>query len=407
MLLLSTIGGTLPATLGSNGYYCTSCAHCIALARIALADRPSFPNLPPCLPLPIGLIALLACAGAAGKAKGGYNSKTSCEPCDPGEYSGARASSCTDCAAGKYSNPQSGSTPLERGEGQCEPCAAGMYSGQGSSVCTDCARGKYSVGVVGTSQGGDGLLEKGQGDCAPCASGKYSPSTGRSSCLNCTRGKWSGGSASSCTPCEGCAAGKTRGGCTVPLLKTEGRPCSRAPRSAASAAWETLVSGDTGPPRWEAPNVAQPLSLAPRSAFVNCRYRAGCGGLQLYGDDTVGKTTAGTCEACDQVIPSPRREKRTRPTSHHWCAFLPAGPLQDPCSDALVSAGVLCSPLKIRPLTPFARVSSLTAQTLGATVRVVRPPNLLSWLLPWWHGLHRNRIWHAGRTGRRYLELGG
>ena len=45
---------------------------------------------------------------------------------------------------------------------------------------------------------------------------------------------------------------------TVPLLKTEGRPCSRAPRSAASAAWETHLSSDTGPPRWEAPNVAQP-----------------------------------------------------------------------------------------------------------------------------------------------------
>ena len=33
--------------------------------------------------------------------------------------------------------------------------------------------------------------------------------------------------------------------CTVPLLKTEGRPWPRAPQSAASAAWETLVSGDT------------------------------------------------------------------------------------------------------------------------------------------------------------------
>ena len=29
--------------------------------------------------------------------------------------------------------------------------------------------------------------------------------------------------------------------CTVPLLKTEGRPCSYAPRSAASVAWEPLV----------------------------------------------------------------------------------------------------------------------------------------------------------------------
>ena len=131
--------------------------------------------------------------------------------------------------------------------------------------------------------------------------------------------------------------------CTVPLLKTEGRPCSRAPRSAASAAWETLVSGDTGPPRWEAPNVAQPLSLASRSAFVNCRYRKGCGGLQLYGDKTIGKTTKGTCEACDQVIPSPRREKRPRPTPYR-CAFPSAGPLQDPCSD-VEGAGVRRSPL--------------------------------------------------------------
>ena len=33
--------------------------------------------------------------------------------------------------------------------------------------------------------------------------------------------------------------------CTVPLLKAEGRPWPRAPQSAASAAWETLISGDT------------------------------------------------------------------------------------------------------------------------------------------------------------------
>eukprot|EP00964_Phaeocystis_antarctica_P034927 scaffold19910_cov70-Phaeocystis_antarctica.AAC.2 len=49
MPLLSTIGGTPPATLGSNGYYCASCAHRVrlehtiapptcVLAQIALAQ---------------------------------------------------------------------------------------------------------------------------------------------------------------------------------------------------------------------------------------------------------------------------------------------------------------------------------------------------------------------------------
>ena len=199
MPLLSTIGGAPPTTLGNNGYSCTSCAHrlrlehiapptCvltqIALARIALADRPSFPNLPPGLPLPIALIALLACAGAPGTAKGGLNSKTSCESCAPGKYSGtinsfspfqsrcdpcaegkfsaAGSSYCPLCAAGKYSKGGSGSTNLKRGEGDCEPCAAGKYSGSGWSHCTNCAAGKYSKGRLGVR-----LYEKGQGECEP------------------------------------------------------------------------------------------------------------------------------------------------------------------------------------------------------------------------------------------------
>eukprot|EP00964_Phaeocystis_antarctica_P023001 scaffold12837_cov66-Phaeocystis_antarctica.AAC.4 len=287
------------------------------------------------------------------------------------------------------------------------------------------------------------------------------------------------------------------------------------------------------------------LSLASRSAFVNCRYRKGCGGLKLYGDPTEGKTTHGTCEACDQVIPSPRREKRTRPTSpttvslhltllawqdrykilddppyyaltsealswgHANAACLAAGlqlatvrsaaqnaqlravaggntvwiggtdaasegawvwsPSNTPLSytnwnagepndhgsgeDCVVAYGsgkwndarctnkykYVCqppfppwfhdvlppyystdTPWPLQVAQPLSRTSPLKSRPprqgasfspalppLGATVRVVRPPNLLGWLLPWWHGLHRNRIWHAGRTGRRYLELGG
>ena len=167
----------------------------IALAQIALADRPSAPRLPPCLSRPIGLIALLACAGAPGKAKGGVNSETACEPCHAGKHSSNGAE-------------QSGSS-------SCTYCAPGEYSGSSASYCPLCAAGKYSVGVMGTSQGGDGDLEKGKTGCAPCASGKYSPSTGRSSCLPCANGTWSAWSVSgtsSCTPCEGCAAGTTRGG---------------------------------------------------------------------------------------------------------------------------------------------------------------------------------------------------
>ena len=182
-----------------------------------------------------------------------YRGASSCTDCDPGEYSNSGSSSCADCAAGKYSNPaKPGSTSLERGEGQCEPCAAGTFSGARASSCTDCAAGKYSsngadksgsisctycapgeysgarassctdcdagkysVGVMGTS-----LLEKGQGDCARCASGKYSPNEGRSSCLDCAQGTWSAWSTegtSACTPCEGCAAGTTRGGSQLRL----------------------------------------------------------------------------------------------------------------------------------------------------------------------------------------------
>eukprot|EP00964_Phaeocystis_antarctica_P034929 scaffold19910_cov70-Phaeocystis_antarctica.AAC.4 len=83
------------------------------------------------------------------------------------------------------------------------------------------------------------------------------------------------------------------------------------------------------------------LSLASRSAFVNCRYRKGCGGLKLYGDYTVGKRTRGTCEACDQVILSPRREKRTRPHPVPVCVW--RSPLKAP-SDALCASLVTCGP---------------------------------------------------------------
>ena len=44
------------------------------------------------------------------------------------------------------------------------------------------------------------------------------------------------------------------------------------------------------------------------------------------------------------------------------------------------------SPLKSRPPRQGASFSP-ALPPLGATVRVVRQPNLLGWLLPWWHGL--------------------
>ena len=140
-----------------------------------------------------------------------HNGYTRLYLCSAGEYRDGSWRYCHNCAAGKHSSKEQ----VVSGPTSCTNCAAGTYSGARASACTTCDAGKYSVGVTGTSQGGDALLEKGQGDCAPCASGKYSPSTGRSSCLDCANGTWSARSdlgTISCTPCVGCAAGTTRGG---------------------------------------------------------------------------------------------------------------------------------------------------------------------------------------------------
>eukprot|EP00964_Phaeocystis_antarctica_P023000 scaffold12837_cov66-Phaeocystis_antarctica.AAC.3 len=295
MPLLSTIGGTLPATLGKNGYKCKNCAHRVRLEHNspshlhADSDRTGsdrtggsafFPE--PAAPSPSPNWTHLACAGAEGKYKTGSNTDTSCNTCDAGKYSkhielfffsikykvGAR--SCTNCAAGKYSGAgQSSCTNCAGGKSQqytgrssctncaagkfqqstgrksctdcdagkfqqstgrkdctdcdagkysrtgstsCTRCAAGKYSGAGRSSCTNCAAGKYS----NPAKPGSTWLEKGRTECAPCASGKFQQYPGRILCLHCARGKWSTYNekegTSACTPCEGCAAGTTRGG---------------------------------------------------------------------------------------------------------------------------------------------------------------------------------------------------
>jgi hypothetical protein len=129
------------------------------------------------------------------------------------------------------------------------------------------------------------------------------------------------------------------------------------------------------------------------------RYRKGCGGLELFGDTTTTRNSPGTCVACDQVIPT-QPARAYRPLCAPW--FAGRSPWQDRYK-SLDDSMSMRSPLQVAqppsesPLHAFLTCAS---PAIGATVRGVRQPTLLRWILPWRRGLQRDGMACRGRTER-------
>ena len=114
----------------------------------------------------------------AASCKSGYVLKDgSCEPCAPGTYSAAGATSCTACADGEFSgNAASSCTPCPAGTYttdhiQCINCPAGTSSNEGSKECTSCTENTISAA--------------GSATCAECKEKTYANSD-HTACVGCT-----------------------------------------------------------------------------------------------------------------------------------------------------------------------------------------------------------------------------
>jgi len=157
-----------------------------------------------------GRAACIDCGAGKSSDVVGAGSGLECEPCSPGQYSAAGATSCASCALGKYSNsnwaactlcPAGYQTTPE--QGSCVSCNAGTRSAAGASACTVCTAGYYSApsATECTACQAGMRSDRGAGECTLCPRGMFSEA-GASECTPCPQGFISNEGASACISCS-------------------------------------------------------------------------------------------------------------------------------------------------------------------------------------------------------------
>jgi hypothetical protein len=182
---------------------CNWCDYQIGFWKNSSKSLSSCSSCGPARFLDISNSSNLTCVGCSSGLYNSFGVRTTCDACQPGNYSDFAKTECSRCSPGSFSVfPQ-------------------------SSNCTLCAAGTYSTNMNSTG-------------CLECSPGSYQSQLGSSFCLSCPRGYFATYSGS--TLCQQCEGGTTeKSGSldqTYCVICNEGyygspprNPCTKCPKS--------------------------------------------------------------------------------------------------------------------------------------------------------------------------------